>query len=61
VLRTIEQYDYLGERGLLMNEVRSASGVAMEDNTQCWTISAEDFTAIAEPAVIQQLRSRIDL
>jgi CRP-like cAMP-binding protein len=61
VLRTVEQFDYFGERGLLTNEVRSASGVAVEDGTQCWTITAEQFSAIAESTVLEQLRQRMEL
>ena len=38
-IRTLSEHAYFGERSVLSNETRSASAVATEDGTECWTMN----------------------
>ncbi|CAD7966489.1 unnamed protein product [Amoebophrya sp. A25] len=46
ILRTLGVWDYLGERGLLLNESRSASCQAQEEGAECLALDKETFLKI---------------
>eukprot|EP00392_Amoebophrya_sp_AT5.2_P010943 g11016.t1 len=46
VLRTLGVWDYLGERGLLLNESRSASCQALSEGAECFALDKETFLGI---------------
>jgi CRP-like cAMP-binding protein len=60
LLRNIEQYGYFGERSVVNNEVRSASGVAVCP-TECWVMSQETFNAVIDRQIVEILRQRMEL
>ena len=59
-LRSLNKFDYFGERSLLFNNPRSAT-ILSKTNVECWCLQRNDFLGIfTEPARVQLLR-RIDL
>lgn len=59
-VRSINKYDYFGERSILFNEVRSASVVANTDAV-CWVLQSKDFFSIIDENIRNQLQKRIEL
>jgi cGMP-dependent protein kinase len=59
-IRPMGQYDYFGERAILMNEPRSATVTATE-HTQVWLISQNDFKNSLNESIMHMLNKRMIL
>ena len=59
-VRSVNKFDYFGERSVLFNDVRSASAVAHGDLT-CWVLDRTDFLRIVDENIRTQLQKRIEM
>lgn len=59
-VRSITKHDYFGERGMLFNDRRTATVVALGD-VSCWMLQKNDFLALIDEDIRLQLMKRIEL
>ncbi|CAG9329963.1 PKG_29 [Blepharisma stoltei] len=60
VMRTLNQFEYFGERAIVLNEKRGATIVTV-GKTICWTLNQTDFLELVNKALHKQLMRHIDL
>jgi cGMP-dependent protein kinase len=60
-MRSLNPYEYFGERSLFIQEPRSATAVANCDNTAVYVLNKENFKNIIEKNLKEHLISRIHL
>lgn len=61
IIRTMFKNDFFGERSILMHECRSATVIAAEPDTSCWTLSQSAFNQAIDQNVREQLTKRMQL
>ena len=59
-IRELEKGNYFGEISLLRKENRTAS-VYSVDNSECYSLTKEDFLSIIDPSIIDLIKSKIYL
>jgi cGMP-dependent protein kinase 1 len=57
-VRYVTKNDYFGERSIILNELRTADAIALE-NCEFWALSKEDFLDIIDENIRNQLNKRI--
>eukprot|EP00357_Protocruzia_adherens_P010829 CAMPEP_0115010342 /NCGR_PEP_ID=MMETSP0216-20121206/23254_1 /TAXON_ID=223996 /ORGANISM="Protocruzia adherens, Strain Boccale" /LENGTH=883 /DNA_ID=CAMNT_0002378529 /DNA_START=177 /DNA_END=2828 /DNA_ORIENTATION=+ len=59
-IRTINKFDYFGERSMIMDEKRTAT-IKARGEVACWTLNKDSFFSILEDSMKKYLLKRIQL
>lgn len=60
VLRTINKFDYFGERSILFSELRTAT-VRAQSKVECWVLLKSDFFDVIDEKIRLRLQQRIEM